>query len=137
MDGWPFDGGEEISLRLERGESFGLSKAQYGALAHIAMGAQRMAKVEPAEIRLLADRPGCDVILYGSHFVYTIRMEPALARSSLYALPLDSQLSGPGCELYTHAFRGTDYVGGILATILLREGVEVLTPREFLRRQEF
>jgi hypothetical protein len=132
MDSWLFDGAEEISLRLERGESFGLTKPQYGSLAHVAMGAQRLAKVEPCEIRLLADRPGCDVILYGSHFVYTIRMEPARARSSLYALPLDSRLSGPGGELCVHEFRGNDFVGEILATILWREGVEVMTPGEFL-----
>ena len=39
---WLFDGEQEINLKLERGQSFGLSKVQYGALAHIAMGALRM-----------------------------------------------------------------------------------------------
>ena len=136
---WDFDGEREINLKLERGQSFGLSKDQYGALAHIAMGALRMAGVEPAEIRLLSEgRPGCDVILYGTNFVYTVRMQPDLARSSLYALPLDSKLGGRGCELYVHEFRETDYVGGIFATILQHEGVPLMTLeecQEYLRNQ--
>jgi threonine/homoserine/homoserine lactone efflux protein len=106
---------------------------------NVAMGTLRMASVEPAVIRLLADgRPGCDVILFGKSFVYTIRMQPALARSSLYALPLDSKLGGPGVELYRHEFRESDFVGGILATILRHEGVTFMTLEEceeYLRRQ--
>ena len=136
---WLFDGEQEINLKLERGQSFGLSKDQYGALAHVAMGALRMAQVEPAEIRLLSEgRPGCDVILYGKSFVYTIRMQPMKERSSLYALPLDSKLGGPGVELYTHEFRESDYVGGILATILRSEGVQFISLeecQEYLRQQ--
>ena len=96
---WLFDGAEEIRRKLERGQSFGLSKDQYGALAHVAMGALRMAGVEPAEIRLLADEPGCDVILYGQNYVYTVRMQPRKARTSLFALPLDSKLGGCGVSL--------------------------------------
>ena len=106
--GWLFDGEHEINLKLERGQSFGLSKDQYGSLAHVSMGARRWAGVEPAEIRLLSEgRPGCDVILYGHAFQFTIRMQPDLARSSLYVLPLDSKLGGPGCEMYVHEFRET------------------------------
>ena len=140
---WLFDGEHEINLKLERGQSFGLSKAQYGALAHIAMGALRMAGVEPAEIRLLHKEggdviPGCDVILYGKNLVYTVRMQPMKGRSMLCGLPLDSKLGGPGVELYVHEFRETDYVGGILATILHHEGVTFMTLeecQEYLRRQ--
>jgi hypothetical protein len=129
---WLFDGEREINLGLERGQSFGLSKDQYGALANLCMGALRMAGVEPSEIRFLHDEegeivPGCDVILYGKSFVYTVRMQPQRGRSSLYALPLDSKLGGSGVELYTHEFKQTDYVGGILATILSHEGVQFMT----------
>ena len=141
---WLFDGENEIRVGLEeRGKSFGLSMHQYGALAHIAMGALRMAEVEPAEIRLLRKEggdviPGCDVILYGKNFVYTVRMQPLAERSSLYALPLDSKLGGPGCELCVHEFRDTDYIGAILTHILAREGVPIMSPEdaeEWLRRQ--
>jgi hypothetical protein len=138
MNGWLFDGEREINLKLERGQSFGLSKSQYGSLAHCAMGAFRYAGVEPCEIRLLADEPGCDVILYGRHFVYTLRMRPAKQCSTLYALPLDSKLGGPGCELYRHEFKGSDFVGGILAVILRCEGVTFVTLEEcdeYLRQQ--
>ena len=91
-----FDGEREINLRLERGQSYGLSKDQYGALAHVSMGAFRMAGVEPCEIRLLADEPGADVILYGKNWVYTLRMQPLKERSALYGQQLDSKLRGPG-----------------------------------------
>ena len=61
---WDFDGQREIDRKLEWGASFGLTKDQYGALAHIAMGALRMADVQPAEIRFLpSGAAGCDVIL--------------------------------------------------------------------------
>jgi hypothetical protein len=135
---WPFDGQTEINLKLERGQSFGLSKDQYGALANLCMGAFRWAGVEPCEIRLLADEPGADVILYGHEFQFTVRMEPKAQRSRLFALPLDSKLSGPGVELYSHGFRQTDYVGAILATILHHEGVSFLSLeecQEYLRKQ--
>ena len=122
-----FDADGEIRNRLERGQSYGLTKPQYGALAHIAMGAFRMAGVEPAEIRLLAGEPGCDVILYGKNFVFTIRMQPARQCSTLYALPLDSKLGGPGVELYSHEFRSVDYVGAILTHILAHEGVPLMS----------
>ena len=82
------------------------------------MAALRHADVQPAEIRLLVSgEPGCDVVLYGRNYVYTIRMEPQKERSGLFALPLDSKLGGPGCELCVHRFAGTDYVGDILAII--------------------
>src|SRR5262245_6933967 len=106
-----FDGQVEINARLERGQSFGLSKAQYGALAHISMAAYRWAEIEPTEIKLLPDQPGCDVILYGKSFVYTIRMQPLKQCTTLYALLLDSKLGGPGGELYVHLFNGSDFVG--------------------------
>ena len=84
--GMDFDGQREINLRLERGESYGLTKAQYGSLAHVSMGALKMANVEPSEIRLLPDgQPGADVILYGKNWVYTVRMEPSKERTSLLA----------------------------------------------------
>jgi hypothetical protein len=135
---WDFDGQREIDLKLERGQSFGLSKAQYGSLAHVSMGAFRWAGVEPCEIRLLAGESGADVILYGHAFQFTIRMQPKAQRSRLFALPLDSKLSGPGVELYTHEFRGSDFVGGILATILRHEGVQFMSLEEcneYLRDQ--
>ena len=135
---WLFDGEHEINLKLERGQSFGLSKDQYGALAHIAMGALRMAGVEPAEIRLLNDEPGCDVILYGKNLVYTVRMQPMKGRSMLCGLPLDSKLGGPGCELHVHEFRGPDFVGDILAVILHCEGIPVMSLgeyQEYLRQE--
>ena len=135
---FPFDGQHEINLKLERGQSFGLSKDQYGALANVSMGAYRWAGVEPCEIRLLPDEPGADVVLYGKAFVYTLRMQPLQERSSLYALPLDSKLGGPGCTLYIHEFRETDFVGGILATILKHEGVTLMSLeecQEYLRQQ--
>ena len=135
---WLFDGAEEIRRKLERGQSFGLSKDQYGALAHVAMGALRMAGVEPAEIRLLADEPGCDVILYGQNYVYTVRMQPRKARTSLFALPLDSKLGGCGVSLCPpHEFRESDFVGDILATILRHEGVDVMTLDELGGQEEF
>ena len=65
-------------------------------------------------------------------------MQPNLARSSLYVLPLDAKLGGPGCEMYVHEFRETDYVGGILATILRHEGVTFMSLeecQEYLRDQ--
>ena len=133
---WLFDGEQEFNLKLERGESFGLSKAMYGSLAHIAMGARRIAGVEPCEIRLLADEPGCDVILYGRNYVYTIRMQPLKERSSLFGLPLDSKLEGPGVEMYVHHFLGSDFVGDIFATILQHEGVDVMTLGEYLGQQD-
>jgi hypothetical protein len=140
MNGWLFDGEHEINLKLERGSSFGLSKDQYGALAHIGMAALRMADVEPAEIRLLAEEPGCDVILYGKAFVYTVRMQPLKGRSSLFALPLDSKLGGPGVELCVHEFRDTDYVGAILTHILAHEGIPLMSwedVEEWRKRQDF
>ncbi len=135
MSSWLFDGEQEFNLKLERGQSFGLSKPQYGALAHIALAALRTAGVEPCEIRLLVDQPGCDVILYGQNFVYTIRMEPLKEQSGLYALPLDSKLGGPGCELCIHQFAGPDYVGDIFATILRHEGIDTMTLGEYLGQQ--
>jgi hypothetical protein len=139
---WLFDGEHEISVGLEeRGRSFGLSCDQYGSLAHVSMGALRMAGVEPSVIRLLRNgEPGADVILYGKNWVYTVRMQPLLGRSSLYTLPLDSKLGGPGAgPLYVHEFRDTDYVGGILATILQNEGVPLMDCQEaaeYVRAQQ-
>jgi hypothetical protein len=128
---WDFDGEREINLKLERGQSFGLSKDQYGALAHVAMAAKRVG-VEPAEIRILpGGEPGCDVILYGRNYAFTVRMEPLKERSGLYGLPLDSPRAGAGEELYVHRFADSDYVGDILAIILRREGVDVMTFREY------
>ena len=142
---WLFDGEHEINLKLERGSSFGLSKNQYGALCHVSMGALRMAGVEPAEIRLLHKEggdviPGCDVILYGQSFVYTVRMQPLAGRSSLYALPLDSKLGGPGVALCVHEFRETDFVGAILTHILAHEGIPLMSwedVEEWHKRQDF
>jgi hypothetical protein len=54
-------------------------------------------------------------------------MEPQAARSTLYALPIDSILTGPGCEVCVHEFRETDFVGDMLAVILRNEGVDVMT----------
>jgi hypothetical protein len=134
-----FDGQREINQRLERGQSYGLSKAQYGSLAHIAMGALRMAQVEPAEIRTLSDgQPGCDVTLWGRSFQYTIRMTPARVTTALYGLPLDSKLGGLGVELCHHKFKGSDYTGNTLAVILHHEGVTFATLeecQEYLRNQ--
>jgi hypothetical protein len=140
-----FDGQREINLKLERGQSFHLTKDQYGALAHISIAALNWAGVEPYEIRLLREGgngdiiPGCDVILYGHTYQYTIRMEPQLARSTLFALPLDSKLSGPGCEVHVHKFRDTDYTGAILAAILHYEGApsvhSLKTAEEYLAEQ--
>jgi len=129
---WLFDGAEELNNKLERGQSFGLTKDQYGALAHVSMWARFYAAVEPSEIRFLYKEggdiiPGADVILYGEKVVYTVRMDPLRKRCTLYYLPLDSKLSGPGCLLYTHAFESTDYVGDILAAMLQHEGVDVTT----------
>ena len=136
---WLFDGQHEINLKLERGQSFGLSKAQYGSLAHVAMGAFRWAGVEPCEIRLLDDEPGCDLLLWGHAFQFTIRMQPGKQRSTLYAIPLDSSLSdGPGVELYCFQFNPPDFVGLILATILRHEGVQFSNMEEaeqYLRDQ--
>ena len=81
------------------GPSFGLNKDQYGALAHMAMGALRMAEVEPCEIRFLLRRaaaPGCDVIFYGRSFVFTVRMERQEETVELFTLPLDCKLGGRG-----------------------------------------
>lgn len=134
---WDFDGQREINRKLEWGASFGLTKAMYGALAHIAMEALRLADVQPAEIRFLpSGGAGCDVILYGKNYAFTIRMDRQKATSSLYALPLDSKLSGPGCELCVHRFEGSDYVGDILATILRREGVDIMSLGEYLGQED-
>lgn len=129
---WDFDGQREIDRKLEWGASFGLTKDQYGALAHIAMGALRMADVQPAEIRFLpSGAAGCDVILYGRNYAFTVRMERQKETTAIFALPLDSKLSGPGCELHVHRFAGNDYVGDIMAVILRREGVDVMTLGEY------
>jgi hypothetical protein len=138
---WLFDGAEELS-NLERGESFGLSKDEYGALAHLSMSAFRWAEIEPCEIRLLHDPrdgqviPGCDVVLYGRAAVYTVRMDPFKRRSTLFFLPIDSKLGGPGCLLYTHDFAGDDYVGLILPAMLKKEGVDLSSWEEQLRQEE-
>jgi hypothetical protein len=63
-------------------------------------------------------------------------MEPQKERSSLFGLPLDSKLSGPGCELYVHRFAGNDYVGDTLAIILRHEGVDVTTLPEYLGQED-
>jgi hypothetical protein len=104
-DSWLLDPAEEIRRKLERGEFFNLSKDQFGAVVNIAAGAARWAGIEPAEIRRLADEPGAEVRLYGRDFVYSIRMRPAAALASLYALPLDSKLGGAGVLLYEHEFQ--------------------------------
>ncbi len=81
---------------------------------------------------LLAENAGCDVILYGRNYVFTVRMEPQKERSSSFGLPLDSQvLPARAVELYVHQFAGNDYVGDILAVILRREGVDVMTLGEY------
>jgi hypothetical protein len=129
---WDFDGEREINLKLERGQSFGLSKDQYGALAHVAMGALNQAGVEPARISILpTGEPGCDVVLYGRNYAFTVRMESLKERSSLFALPMESHLDGPGREVYFHQWEGSDYVGDILAIILRSEGLDVMTLREY------
>ena len=56
-------------------------------------------------------------------------------RSSLYALPLDSKLSGPGCELCVHRFENSDFVGDIFPTILQHEGVDTMTLGEYLGQE--
>jgi hypothetical protein len=134
-----FDGEREISQRLERGQSYGLSKDMYGALAHVSMAALRMADVQPAEIRVLEGRPGCDVTLFGHAFQFTIRMEPWKERSTLFGLPLDSKLAGLGVELCMHQFNGSDYVGNVLEVILRHEGVPLMDAREaadYVREQQ-
>ncbi len=121
--GMEFDGQREINQRLERGQSYGLRKDQYGSLALASMAAFRHAGVEPCMIRPLPGGPGADVTLFGRSFQYTIRMEPLKKRSTLFALPLDSKLDGCGCELCVHEFAETDYVGPILSMILQHEGI--------------
>ena len=135
----PFDGEAEIRQRLERGQSYGLDKNMYGALAHVSMGALRMGNVEPAEIRLLPGEPGADVVLYGAHWVYTLRMTPTKGRSTLYGQQLDSKLLGQGVTLCTHEFNGSDFVGDILSVILHHEGVPLMDAQEaaeFVREQQ-
>ena len=105
------------------------------------MGALRMGGVEPCEIRFLpSGEPGCDVTLFGRQNCYTVRMEPRKQRTSLYALPLDSKLSGPGGELHVHEWTGTDYVGGTLACILGHEGIRLMSwqdAEDWRLRQDF
>jgi hypothetical protein len=128
-------------------KALALAKRNTALLAQISMAALRWAEVQPCEIRLLRQGgngdiiPGCDVILYGKHLVYTVRMEPQRHRSTLFALPLDSKLGGPGCEIHVHDFCPAtgDYVGLILAAILHHEGVpsvyELKSAEEYLREQ--
>jgi hypothetical protein len=142
MNGWDFDGEHEIRVGLEeRGRSFQLSTDQYGALAQVAMGALRLAGVEPSMIRLLpSGEPGADVVLYGKNWVYTLRMEPMKRRSALYGQQLDSKLGGPGVELCVHEFRDTNYVGAILTHILAHEGIPLMSfeeLQEWHKRQDF
>ena len=112
-----------------------------GALANVSIAALRWAGVEPCEIRLLHKAsgeviPGCDVLLYGANYLFTVRMEPLKERCSLYGLPLDSKLSGPGVELYKHQFEGTDFVGATLAVILRREDVDIFSRPEYLGQED-
>jgi hypothetical protein len=83
-----------------------LDSATYHRLAHCALRVADYANIQPAIIRKLRDRGGCELVLYGRQNAYTLRMETAAtpARIAVYYLPLDSRLSGPGCEL----FRGYD-----------------------------
>ena len=94
-----FDG-ETVALG-ERGESFGMSAACYTRMAKCALRAMEYGGVEPVLIRRLWSGPGCELRLFGTANAYTLRVfaDTSPARVALYFLPLDSKLSGPGCDL--------------------------------------
>lgn len=86
-----FDGRVEIDMRLERGASFGLSKATYARMAQASISAERCAGIHPSEMRRLTNGEGGAIVtLYGSHSQCEIKVEVRIARMSLSLLPLDS-----------------------------------------------
>ena len=94
-----FDG-KTVALH-ERGESFGISPACYLRMAKCALRAMEFGGVEPVLIRRLRAAPGCELRLFGTANAYTLRVfaDSSPAQVGLYFLPLDSHLSGPGCQL--------------------------------------
>jgi hypothetical protein len=44
---------------------------------------------------------------------------------TLMALPLDSKLAGPGCELYSWKFYKNNYFGDCCAMLFRQEGIPV------------
>ena len=100
-DGELFDGATPVAP-AERGQSFGLSAACYSRMANCALRAMTYGGVEPVTIRRLR-AGGCELLLFGTVHAYTLRVSASTspAQVGLYFLPLDSHLSGPGCELFT------------------------------------
>ena len=70
-------------------------------MAKCALHVADYAGVEPVTIRRLR-AGGCELTLFGRQHVFTLRVETASSpnRIGLFFLPLDSRLSGPGCELF-------------------------------------
>ena len=130
---WLFDGEHEINLKLERGSSFGLTKRSMALWRTSRWARCAMAGVEPAEIRLLRKEggdiiPGCDVILFGkAERLSLCEWNRAKNASSLFYLPLDGKLSGPGCTLHVHEWADPDFIGAILTHILAREGIPLMS----------
>lgn len=106
----------------ERGESFGLCAVCYRRMARCALRAMEYGRVEPVLIRRLLGG-GCELLLYGNIDAYTLRVHSGStpARIALYFLPLDSSLSGPGCELFTGYDEPEDW-HRICGLMIWREG---------------
>ena len=85
----------------ERGESFGMTAGCYRRMAQAALRCKEYGGIEPTTIRRLPSGPGCQLTLYGRENRYVLRVfaDTTPARLYLCYLPLDSKLSGPGCEL--------------------------------------
>jgi hypothetical protein len=73
MDNY-FDGRHE-TVHLEHGQSYGIPRKVYQALAQAAISAHELAGIEPTLLEHLSDnRPGCLCTLYGKEFVFTIQV---------------------------------------------------------------
>ena len=69
-----FDGHEE-TVRLERGQSFGIPPPIYQCLAQAAISAWELAGIEPILLEALDGRAGAVCTLYGRKHVFQIRVE--------------------------------------------------------------
>jgi hypothetical protein len=94
-EGWIFDGNAEIRAKLERGQSFGLTKSEYYNVVTCGLSAEKYAGIAPSELRTVPDgEVGCVLTLWGKQLAYTVTYKPRIRFLGLTVQPMEP----PGAE---------------------------------------
>jgi hypothetical protein len=118
------------TVRLERGESFGIPPMTYQKLAQASISCSELGGVEPTMIEKLENgEPGCVCTLFGKHSMYQIKLEIGFNRMTLFGLGLDSGETAD--ELFNGKADSYGDWSNLVYTVLNAEGFEGMTAEQF------